>query len=255
MLALLTLTAAMAAQDLTLKVDDGTQIHALAEPVAGSEKGVVLVHMQGRHAGDWSYFGEKLARSKMQVVMPDLRGHGKNVPEGQTAPLAEADYLAMEGDVRAAVAWLRAQGVKQVSCVGAALGANLCAKVAADDPQVVNLALLSPGLNYKGVRIADAVSRYGDRPLLMVASQDDSYAYTTVIKLEERAKDAEVKLFEKAGNGTKMLSREPELEGMLQSWLIGSYQLASGGVVRPRPAATNDARDVQATGEKLNSHQ
>lgn len=255
MLALLTLTAALAAQDLTLKVDDGTQIHALAEPVAGSEKGVVLVHMQGRHAGDWSYMGEKLAKSKMQVVMPDLRGHGKNVPEGQTATLTEADFLAMERDVRAAVAWLRAQGVKQVSCAGAALGANLCAKVAADDPQIVNLVVLSPGLNYKGVKIADAVTRYGDRPLLMVASQDDSYAYTTVVKLEERAKDAEVLLFEKAGSGTKMLSREPELEGTLISWLIGSYKLANGEVVRPRPSGVNAAKDLQSTGEKLNAHQ
>lgn len=253
MLALLLLSSALAAEHTTLTAADGTRIHALTEAVPGSEKGVVLVHMLNRHAGDWAYFGEKLAKTKLQVVMPDLRGHGANVPEGQTATLAEADYAAMEQDVRAAVGWLRAQGVKQVSCAGASIGANLCARVAADDPQIVNLVLLSPGLNYKGVKVADAVDRYGDRPLLMAASEDDAYSYTTVIKLEERAKDAHVELYAKAGHGTKMLSREPELEGLLQSWLLGTYKLASGEVVRPRPG-TAATKDVHTSGEKLNQH-
>jgi dienelactone hydrolase len=253
MLAILLLSSALAAEHTTLTAADGTRIHALTEAVPGSEKGVVLVHMLSRHAGDWAYFGEKLAKTKLQVVMPDLRGHGANVPEGQTATLSEADYAAMEQDVRAAVGWLRAQGVKQVSCAGASIGANLCARVAADDPQIVNLVLLSPGLNYKGVKVADAVDRYGDRPLLMAASEDDPYSYTTVVKLEERAKDAHVELYAKAGHGTKMLSREPELEGMLQAWLLGTYKLASGEVVRPRPG-TAATKDVHTSGEKLNQH-
>lgn len=253
LLALMLSTVTFAAEHTTLTAADGTRLHALTEAVPGSDKGVVLVHMLNRHAGDWSYMGEKLARGKLQVIMPDLRGHGANVPEGQTPTLVEADYVAMEQDVRAAVAWLRAQGVKQVSCAGASIGANLCARVAADDPQVVNLVLLSPGLNYKGVKVAESIERYGDRPLFMAASEDDAYAYTTVVKLEERAKDAHVELYEKAGHGTKMLSREPELEGKVQSWLLGTFTLASGEAVRPRPAAAT-SKDVHTSGEKLDQH-
>jgi hypothetical protein len=87
----------------------------------------------------------------------------------------------------------------------------------------------------------------------MAASEDDAYSYTTVVKLEERAKDAHVELYAKAGHGTKMLSREPELEGMLQAWLLGTYKLASGEVVRPRPG-TAATKDVHTSGEKLNQH-
>jgi len=251
MLLALFASTAFAAQDISIHTEDGLSLHARVEKVSHAEKGVVLVHMLGRNAGDWDFFAQKLARNGVEAIAPDLRGHGQNARHD----LAEADYPAMLDDVKAAVAWLRAQGVRQVSCTGASLGANLCLRAAADDPEIVNVVMLSPGLNIKGITSGDALASYGDRPLLLVASKDDSYAARTAEVLEDKALgQRHLELLDDAGRGTRMLNRDPSLEGLVLSWLLGTYQLASGSVVLPHPALSNDPGSVETTGKKLDAH-
>lgn len=255
LLPLLLAPAAFAAQDVTIKAADGVSLHASAEPVKDAKRGVVLVHMNGRHAGDWRFVAEKLARSGMQAIAVDLRGHGKNVAEGADVDLEPADYMAMEHDVRAAVQWLRDAGVEQVSCAGASIGANLCLRVAANDPEIVNVALLSPGLNYKGLKTGSAIDLYGNRPMLIVASSDDNYAALSAEKLEARAAGQKhLELLTGAGHGTKMLNRDPGLEGTVLSWLLGTFELATGDVVSPQRAGNAGVDKIQTTGEKLDAH-
>ena len=59
---------------------------------------------------------------------------------------------------------------------GASIGANLAVLAAADDPTVRSLALLSVGLDYRGLRLEAALKKFGARPALLVASQEDPYA-------------------------------------------------------------------------------
>jgi len=241
-----------AGSTVQLKADDGTAITAVTGGAAGLNKGVVLVHMEGREAADWDYLADKLQRGQLRTVAPTLRKHGAATAAG--AP-TEADWPLMQLDVAAAVAWLRAQGVKEVSCLGAGLGANLCARVAAADPAMVNLVLLSPGLKINGVSALDAMVTYGDRPVLLVASADDRYAAVSADKMASMAKgQVRFELLETAGRGTKMLSREPSLEGTVLSWLLGTYELASGEIVRPRPAVTEEIKKIQIEGKKLGAH-
>lgn len=248
---------ALASTDVTLKTDDGTSVHALVEGTKGAKKGVVLVHMVGRSASDWSYLSEKLSRGGQGVVAPDLRGHGKNRADGDDAELADAEYGKMVQEVQASVKYLRDQGITEISCAGASIGANLCLRAAAEDPDIVNLVLLSPGLNYKGVKTVDAIEAYGDRPVLFVASEDDNFAFRSASVLETKATgQRKFAILKDAGHGTKMLNRDPGLEGLVTSWLMGTYELSTGQLVAPRPRnAEAVATEVQTTGEKLQSHQ
>jgi pimeloyl-ACP methyl ester carboxylesterase len=249
------LGAALAApQDLTLRATDGTSVHVVAELVPKATKGAVLVHMVGRDASDWQFFAEKLVRSGFSTAAPDLRGHGRTAAPGPE--ITEADWKASENDVRAAIDALRAKGVTDISCIGASIGANLCLRVAAADPGIVNLVLLSPGLNYKGVTAVDALPGYGDRPLLIVVSEEDQFSLRTANVLEQKAAGQHhVMLLKDAGHGTKMLNRDAKVEGELLAWLLGSFKLASGEVVVPRPATGQaDLKKVETTGEKLDSH-
>lgn len=251
MLSLLLVTAALASTDVTLKTDDGRTIHALTDKVAGSKRGVVLVHMEGRSAADWGTLQERLARADMNVVAPDLRGHGKS---GSTPP-ADTEFPAMIAEVRSSVAWLRAQGVTEVSCIGAALGANLCLQAAVSDPGIGNVVAMSPSFNVKGVTSGDAVKAYGDRPLLLVASNDDTNAARAATTLEKVATGQKhVELYSGAGYGMQLLTRAPALEGLVLSWVLGTYTLASGEMVRPKMDGA-DPGTVETTGKKLPSHQ
>lgn len=249
-------TAALASTDVTLKTEDGTEVHALVDGAEGAKKGVVLVHMVGRSATDWSYLSEKLARGGHSVVAPDLRGHGKNRPEDDDSEIADTEYAKMVQEVQASVQYLRDAGIAEISCAGASIGANLCLRAAAADPEIVNLVLLSPGLNYKGVKTVDAIEAYGDRPVLFVASEDDNFAFRSASVLETKATgQRKFEILKNAGHGTKMLNRDPGLEGLVTSWLLGTYELASGQVVVPRPRTAEAVADeVKTTGEKLRSH-
>jgi pimeloyl-ACP methyl ester carboxylesterase len=254
MLTVLLAASALAATDVTLTAADGTKLHAIAEKSATkTTKGIVLVHMNGRDASDWTYMAEKLAKKDMHAIAVDLRGHGSSAKADDD--LTDDDYLAMTKDVEAAAEWLRKQGVTEISCAGGSIGANLCVHLGADNADVVNLVLLSPGLKYQGVTSGDALERYGNRPVLLVAAEEDRYAFKTATILETKAK-GQVKFQPLGGDahGTKMLNRDPALEGTVTSWLLGTYELSAGVVVAPRPASQAQAEDVKTTGEKLDSH-
>jgi len=246
--------AVAASADVSLSSSDGVALHGVHSGPEGAEGGVVLVHMAGRSADDWRFVAEKLGRGGMSTLSIDLRGHGTSARVGET--LSEADYAAMETDVQAAIAWLRASGSKSVSCAGASLGANLCLRVAAQDPGVVNLVLLSPALKKHGLTTAAAMEGYGDRPVLLVASSEERYDGISAEKLEMRAKGQKhLELLADAGHGTKMLNRDPALEGLMLSWLMGTYELAGGEVVSPRPATGDGIKAIETQGKSLDDLQ
>lgn len=250
----LILGTAQAGQDVSLKAKDGSAVHAVAEKVSGAQSGVVLVHMLGRSGEDWSSFSQKLLKSGMSNIAPDLRGHGSSAKAGEE--LSDDDYRNMLHDVNAAIAWLRTQGVQNVSCVGASIGANLCLQAAAEDPMVVNVVMLSPSLNTKGIVTPPALKTYGNRPLLLVASEEDTAAAHAATLLHERAQgQVYLEMYAGAGHGTRMMNREASLEGMVQSWLLGTFELGDGEVVMPRPGMQVDDSQIETEGRKLQSHE
>jgi pimeloyl-ACP methyl ester carboxylesterase len=255
--ALVSLSPDARADDIKLKSGDGERVHAVHQAVADSTKGVVLVHMEGRSARDFRFLAERLNRSGFHTVAVDLRGHGANVPEGEEAPPIETaeDWFAARGEIAAAVAFLRKKGVTDISLLGASVGANLVAHVAARDAEITNLILLSPGINIQGVTVADAVKTYGDRPLLIAVSEEDRYSAKSALVLNSDARGSHhLEVYRSAGHGTIMLTKAPGLEPLVLSWLLGTH----GGVdiSRKKIAVDGDTEQKEgATGEYLGTHQ
>jgi pimeloyl-ACP methyl ester carboxylesterase len=248
---ILSASFALAGTYVPLETTDGKHVYALVEKAAQNKRGVVLVHMEDRSSADWAATAARLAKSQMTAIAPDLRGHGRS-REG-TSAAGDADYVDMVHDLEASVAWLRKNGVTEVSCVGASVGANLCLALAARDPAIANLVLLSPGLNTKGVR--GSMDGYGDRPVLFVGSADDSYSAKSIAILEPKAAGQHhSEMYARAGHGTRMLSAESSLEGMIVSWLLGTYHLASGELVLPKVDA-GSTQAIETSGQKLNIHE
>lgn len=225
-----------------IPVEDGTTVSADWALPNKAQNAVVLVHMNGRNRQDWSAMADKLARSGVGVVTLDLRKHGGNVPAGTSAEPVPQDYLDMVKDVRAAVTFIEGKGAQKVMLVGAEIGANLAINVATEDPKVVAVAMLSPGLDYKGIIAADAVTRYGNRPVLIIVSNEDAYAAKSSLVLDGYAKGEHMlHILENAGKGTKMFNREPALEGYLTGWISTHWT--------PSAAAKTEATSVDITVE------
>jgi hypothetical protein len=91
--------------------------------------------------------------------------------------------------------------------------------VASVDPTIASLALLSPSLDYRGLRIEAAMRKYGARPALLVSSDDDPYATRSVKDLQKGAGGMrEPLLLSQAGHGTTMLGRNADLTRVLVDW-------------------------------------
>jgi pimeloyl-ACP methyl ester carboxylesterase len=250
----LTLGLAQAETRIKLQAADGSAVHAVTTIQSGSKRGVLMAHMLGRDSNDWIFLAKKLHQTKFSTLAIDLRGHGQSGGAGTT--LNPEDYPAMIGDLEAGAAYLRKRGVTDISCVGASIGANLCAQLGARDPNIVNLVLLSPGLNYKGITSGDAIKGYGKRPVLIVAAEDDRFSPRAAAALEGVAQgQVHYELLAEGGHGTKMLTRAPSLENTVMSWLAGTFKLVSGDIVRPTAEIRRGDDSLKTSGKKMQVHQ
>jgi alpha-beta hydrolase superfamily lysophospholipase len=203
-----------AAQRVTFRTDDGVILTATWYEPPARGPAVILVHMLHRSRRDFDALASRLASEGIGALALDLRGHGDS--QGSIG----TDFAPMVADVKAARRFLigRSDVSGKIGLLGASLGANLVALAAADDPGVASLALLSPSLDYRGLRIETAMRKFGSRPVLMVVSDDDPYASRSAHDLEKGTRGREILSLTGAGHGSTMLEREASLMGSLVDW-------------------------------------
>lgn len=211
----------LAAQRVSLRTEDGVVLAAWwYEPASRPAPAVILLHMLSRSHRDWEAVASRLATDGVAALAVDFRGHGDSGGQPGGGPVP--DYMPLRLDVKAAHRYLATRGDVQplrVGLAGASLGANVAALHAAADAGITSLALLSPSLDYRGLRIEQALRQYGARPALLVASDDDPYAARTVRELEKSGGGLrEPLILNRAGHGTLMLARDAELTRRLVDW-------------------------------------
>jgi pimeloyl-ACP methyl ester carboxylesterase len=209
--------AVAAGRPVVLSASDGTVLSGTYyEASRRPAPAVVLVHMLGRSKEEWTGIAARLQDVGITALAIDLRGHGHSGGDRSMLP-------AMVGDVESAIDWLSGRlGVHPgaIGLVGASLGANLAALAAAERPDVRAIAMISPSLDYRGLRIDTAVVRkLGKRPLWLAASTEDPYALRTIKELATDDAIREQRLSGIRGHGTPLLAADPELVRALVDWL------------------------------------
>lgn len=214
---------------LNIAAQDGAQLVAsfyppvpIAQGAGEKAPGVLLLHIYGGSRADWASFARGLQERGTAALALDLRGHGESPgPQSWTMALS---------DVRAAWDTLIARPEvdgQRSAIVGASIGANLALMMGANNPGVVTVIALSPGLDYQRLEPSLLMSNFGARPVLLVASQDDAYSYTSAQQLAALAPLAETYFFTNAGHGMLMFN-DPALEPLLLDWLQKYVGLMKG---------------------------
>ena len=214
MLALSAQPAAAAGRIVTFRAEDGRALNALAyEPSQRPSPAVVLVPMLGRPKEDWDAIGQRLADANILAVAIDLPGLSD---PGDSRVLG-----TWSGDVRAAVTYLNSRPDVRpgaIGVAGASLGASLAAIAAAASPVIRSLVLVSPSLDYRGLR-ADAALKQYRGPALLVASAGDPYASRSVRELAQDSTGVrETRFSSVAAHGTLLLARDAEVARALVEW-------------------------------------
>jgi len=185
----------------------------------GSEPlpGVILLHMLGsdRQIWDDNGFAIALVENGYAVLTVDMRGHGETG--------SSIDWLLAPEDLRRVWEYftsLEAVDPQHTALIGASIGSNLALQIAADQPAISTVILLSPGLDYRGVTTEVPLQQYGSRPILIVASEEDVYAADSSRTLTDLAQgESQLEMCNGAGHGTRMFNAQPELSSLLLTWL------------------------------------
>lgn len=189
----------------------GLMFDARARPAPA----VVLVPMLGRPKDDWQAVAERLAEANVGALAIDL--------PGTALPADLAELQRWHEPIGAAVAYLAGRPADvlggAIGVAGASLGANLSVLAAAADTTIRSVALISPSLDYRGVRIELPFAQYGARPALLMASVHDPYAARSVRLLAQEPSGArEVRWSSVPAHGSLLLARDSDMVGELVEW-------------------------------------
>lgn len=248
-------TTAIGGEALRFDSEDGTHLagYLFRPPKGQAIRGAILfVHEPARSGRDWAYLADKLTKYGFVSLVFDLRGHGDSLTRGKETLDRELfgpeEFAAMVLDVKAAVARLRGAvpADTRVHLAGADLGGSLALLYCNQDSAIVDLVMLSPGLGYDGVNLMGQVAVYGQRPAMLVFSMEDGYARksTEVIAKDLRGPQ-HVETYYGVGHGTKMMVREPKLEGLLLSWFLGTVITPEGRDLADTGKPATAEKDVQ----------
>lgn len=208
-------------QTVTFAARDGVPVTgALHLPEKTPAPAVLLLPMMTRTLHDFDQAGSRLAEAGFAALAIDFRRSGGAKPDGNGEESGDLSDLLL--DAEAARAYLSARpdiiGTK-VGLLGASLGANVAVLVAGNDPSIGSLALLSASAEYRGLRMEQALRKFGSRPALLVASSEDPYALRSARQAVTWGDGPrELRVLSGAGHGTVMLSRDPDLISALVDW-------------------------------------
>lgn len=214
--------AALEPRAVRFSTPDGFKLTADFVPPQKGKIAIVFLHGLGAGRGEWRRFASTASDKGFGTLAVDFRGHGESESPSYTTFRTPDAWARLVKDVDGAMRFLEREGIpaRRVCLVGASIGANLALKAAAKDGRVACLALLSPGMDYQGVRIEDDVTRF-KQPMFLAASRMDPYSFDTLETLRGRVKKGKGAVFAQAsqGHGAEML--DSELGSELVAWLGG----------------------------------
>ncbi|HHJ19110.1 MAG TPA: alpha/beta fold hydrolase [Gammaproteobacteria bacterium] len=240
------------ASRVTIAASDGLTLVGTLQPGKGegAHPAVLLLPVFGRHRDTWQAFAGRLADAGLTSLALDLRG------QGDTG--GAQDWQQASDDVLKAWAFLMNQeGVDKTrtAIVGASIGANLALKAAAAEPRVNTVVLLSAGLDYFNVTTDDAIVRYGRRPALIVASEEDTFAANSSRELARLAGSpvSRLLLLNGAGHGTAMLARNTNLSGQIIDWLVQNTRGVSANIANVLEVSATGTEGAYSFSVKISS--
>jgi pimeloyl-ACP methyl ester carboxylesterase len=216
-------------RDVSFPTSDGVELHGwlwrAREPTAPA---VLLVHQLGSSRREWEPFvGVLRRRAEVSVLAIDLRGHGASTHKGTTAvsyrAFSDAEWRGTVEDVRASLVWLQeGSGLRpeKIGVVGSSIGSSAALIASADEPMVAALVMISPGVSYHGLGTLEPMRRFGQRPVLFIATIGDTPSAEATDALAEAASRADRQLYQEFdGHGVGIAEDSPDIYPRMAAWL------------------------------------
>ncbi len=220
-------------EKVILKTEDGLDI--VGDYYEGrGKRGVLLLHMMPANRSSWWDFALRLEDKGFHALAIDLRGHGESTggPDGYKDFKTE-DHALGKLDLEAAITFLEEKGVEreELGLMGASIGANLALRQLSENKDLPWAVLLSPGLDYHGIKTEPYVRNLdSEQGVFIIASDVDelksgncgAMARELYAALPEGLR-RKLLIYKSAGHGTDMFApqntEEPNLAEEILKWI------------------------------------
>ncbi|MFA6520804.1 MAG: alpha/beta fold hydrolase [Candidatus Gracilibacteria bacterium] len=215
----------MKPEKFTLHTTDSVNIAASFYNPQNATRAVLLLHMMPATKESFEPLARAIAAAGIASLAIDLRGHGGSTEKqkvGKTSgekldykKFTDADHQTSRLDVDAAINFLKKREFeeKNISFVGASIGANLALESLMRYGETSHAVLLSPGLDYHSIKTELPIKELSPtQKVWLVAAKGDAYSADSCTKLHEiNSKNSQLTIFEGEGHGTNLFHSQPEL--------------------------------------------
>lgn len=159
---------------------------------------------------------------ELMIMAIDSRGHGESTNLGTWEDFDMAQFKDMQNDVISGMAYVESTypTVKEYYVIGASIGSTSAILAGARDRDIVKIAMISPGMEYKEVNIEDAAEDY-QRPLLLVAAIDDYYSLTSTTDINSlSSSQVTKKLYSGSAHGTDLFEATKDEDEPLEDVIV-----------------------------------
>jgi alpha/beta superfamily hydrolase len=187
------------------------------------ETAVILAHMMSSDQSAWYSFANELAQQGYTALTFDFRGNGKSG--------GNLNYVALDKDVQAAIAFLQDRGFARIICIGASMGGTACAK-AAVKPGLAGLVVISSPITVstmssRGVRLSTGDFKKLTPAKLFVVGKGDTEVFESVKTMYDLSPEPkQITILPGSAHGTNIFSSAdgPALRDLLLAFLQGLGQ-------------------------------
>jgi len=220
-----------------LTTKDGLKIAANLYSAEQPKGWIVFSHMMPAVKESWNDLAKRFQGAGYEGIAIDLRGHGESISGGLTRKLNYRNFSDTEHqksilDLAAAADFLvqeRKAAAEKIYFVGASIGANLSLQYISEHSEFKTAVLLSPGLDYRGVKTEPlAKNLKAGQKVFFVSAKDDirsggdnAEENQKLYVLTPQGVKKQIKIYETGGHGTDILNVQSELSDLIKDFIGG----------------------------------
>ncbi len=215
---------------------------------------VIFLHSICKNKTAWEELPDNINESlNVATLNLDIRGHGKSTKDKEDKRLhwqnlKAVDYKKMPDDVLEVLKFIKKEYPEiddnKVAIVGAGLGSVMglmAASYVSDNIDAI--IMFSPMLSYKGFDLRLPIVNYGEKPVLVFASEKDKYSFESgkeLMKFAQGKKHFETYSF--GGNGEDLLKFQPNSGEFAVKWLKENFTEGKAVEYKNKPAISDFKR-------------
>lgn len=179
---------------------------------------VILLHQLYTTRQSWEFLISPLIGAHYNVLAVDLRGYGESS--------SSIDWRKAVTDVQLWFDWLRTEGGVRpdaISTIGSSMGSSMAIVGCANDPLCKTTIAISPGWDYFGIFIEDALAiGLQNRSMLVLYAERDRWPAIGMPLIEEAATGIlSIEMFPANQHGIDLIKQhEVEAITMILDWLL-----------------------------------